>query len=92
MLLKGWADPLPYFKQNFWFTTELEEQYFIEIARLIGWERMLYATDYPHIDPGGKNRYQDRSDLAMLINNQLLTQTEYDQYTHKNYLKLKERA
>jgi predicted TIM-barrel fold metal-dependent hydrolase len=92
MLSNGWADPLPYFKQNFWFTTELEEQYFLEMARLVGWNRMLYATDYPHNDPGGKNRYQDRADLANLITNQLLTQDEYNQYTHKNYLKLKNRA
>jgi predicted TIM-barrel fold metal-dependent hydrolase len=92
MLAQGWPDPIPYFRKNFWFTTEVEEQYFVEVARMVGWDRLLYSSDYPHNDAGGNNRYKDKADLQALIDNNRLTQDEFDQYTHKNYLKLKERT
>jgi predicted TIM-barrel fold metal-dependent hydrolase len=92
MIAQGWADPIPYFKQNFWFTTEVEEPYFVEMARLVGWDRLLYASDYPHNDAGGGNRYKDGKDLGAMVSNNRLTSEEYAQYSHKNYLKLKERA
>lgn len=91
MLQQGWPDPMPYFKKNFWFTTEVEEKYFVELARRVGWDRMLFSTDYPHNDDGGRNRYNDSKGINRLLAEKELTQEEYEQFTHKNYLKLKER-
>jgi predicted TIM-barrel fold metal-dependent hydrolase len=89
---QGWPDPLPYFKKNFWFTTEVEEDNFVWLGRSLGWNRLLYSSDYPHNDAGGNNRYKDGQDLKSLIENKHLTQQEFDQFTHQNYLKLKERS
>lgn len=89
---QGWPDPLPYFKKNFWFTTEVEEDNFVWLGQSLGWDRLLYSSDYPHNDCGGNNRYKDGQDLKSLIDNKHLTQQEFDQFTHQNYLKLKERS
>lgn len=91
MIAQGWADPLPYFKNNFWFTIEVEEENFIENARLVGWDRLLFATDYPHNDPGGLNQYHDVDMLTQLLREKKLTQNEFDAVTYKNYEFLKYR-
>jgi predicted TIM-barrel fold metal-dependent hydrolase len=91
MLSQGWTDPLPYFKNNFWFTIEVEETNFIENARLVGWDRLLFATDYPHNDPGGLNQYRDVDMLIQLLKEKKLTQIEFDAVTYKNYELLKHR-
>lgn len=92
MLEQGWADPLPYFKKNFWFTTEVEDPAFLDDAQLLGWDRLLFATDYPHNDPGGNNRYHDVDMTNDLLAQGKITQKEYDLFTHKNYQLLKSRS
>jgi predicted TIM-barrel fold metal-dependent hydrolase len=84
-------DPLPYFQKNFWFTCEPEEPNFLSNARMLGWERLLYATDYPHNDPGGNHRYQDLNLLDNLLERKELTFLDYENITHKSYLKLVDR-
>ena len=51
--------PSYYFKRNFWFAIETEEEELPEAVRFLGAERFLFATDYPHDDPGGRMKYED---------------------------------
>ena len=48
-----------YFRNNFYFTIETEEPELIEAIEFLGAERFLFATDYPHDDPGGKMKFED---------------------------------
>jgi len=48
-----------YFKNNFYFTIETEEPELPEAVEFLGAERFLFATDYPHDDPGGKMKFED---------------------------------
>jgi len=48
-----------YFKNNFYFTIETEEPELAEAVEFLGAERFLFATDYPHDDPGGKMKFED---------------------------------
>lgn len=48
-----------YFKNNFYFTIETEEPELPEAIEFLGAERFLFATDYPHDDPGGKMKFED---------------------------------
>lgn len=48
-----------YFKNNFFFTIETEERELAEAIEFLGAERFLFATDYPHDDPGGRMKFED---------------------------------
>ena len=48
-----------YFKRNFYFTIETEEPELAEAIDFLGADRFLFATDYPHDDPGGRMKFQD---------------------------------
>jgi len=48
-----------YFKNNFYFTIETEETELPEAIDFLGAERFLFATDYPHDDPGGRMKFED---------------------------------
>jgi predicted TIM-barrel fold metal-dependent hydrolase len=48
-----------YFKDNFYFTIETEEPELGEAIEFLGAERFLFATDYPHDDPGGRMKFED---------------------------------
>lgn len=48
-----------YFKNNFYFTIETEEPELVEAIAFLGAERFLFATDYPHDDPGGRMKFED---------------------------------
>ncbi len=48
-----------YFKNNFYFTIETEEAELAESITFLGPERFLFATDYPHDDPGGRMKFED---------------------------------
>lgn len=51
--------PSHYFKTNLFFTIETEEPELAEAVRLYGATQFLFATDYPHDDPGGRMKYKD---------------------------------
>ncbi len=51
--------PSHYFKTNLFFTIETEELELAEAVRLFGATQFLFATDYPHDDPGGRMKYKD---------------------------------
>jgi predicted TIM-barrel fold metal-dependent hydrolase len=56
--------PSHYFKTNVWWTIETEEPELVEAAEFIGADRFLFATDYPHDDPGGTMKFKDVELLA----------------------------
>lgn len=90
-LKNGLQDPLPYFQQNFWFTVEPEESDFLSVAELLGWDRLLYATDWPHEDPGGANRYQDLATVQSFLAHGQITKKNMDLLGMKNYVRLLDR-
>jgi hypothetical protein len=56
---KNQLPPSQYFKNNFYWTIETEEPELAEAIRFLGADRFLFATDYPHDDPGGRMKYKD---------------------------------
>jgi predicted TIM-barrel fold metal-dependent hydrolase len=48
-----------YFRNNLFFTIETEEPELPDSIELIGASQFLFATDYPHDDPGGRMKYKD---------------------------------
>src|ERR1051325_786368 len=48
-----------YFRNNLYFTIETEEPELPEAIEFLGAERFLFATDYPHDDPGGRMKFED---------------------------------
>jgi predicted TIM-barrel fold metal-dependent hydrolase len=82
---EGFADPLPYFKRNFWFTIEPERTDFVETAEKLGYDRLLFATDWPHDDDaGGANSRQDVATIESLN----LRSSEKQKILQNNYLSL----
>ena len=65
--------PSHYFRNNFYWTIETEEPELVEAAGFVGPERFLFATDYPHEDPGGMKKFED---VALLAANERLTEGE----------------
>jgi predicted TIM-barrel fold metal-dependent hydrolase len=51
--------PSHYFRTNLHFTIETEEPELAEAVALFGASQFLFATDYPHDDPGGRMKYKD---------------------------------
>lgn len=75
-------DALPYIKKNFWFTIEPEMPNFLVNASYVGFDRLLFATDWPHdFDVGGKNSRHDVKTIKLLSLDQCL---KY-QIFYKNY-------
>ncbi len=48
-----------YFKNNLFFTIETEEPELADSIGMLGASQFLFATDYPHDDPGGRMKYKD---------------------------------
>ena len=48
-----------YFKKNIFFTIETEEPELPDSIQMLGASQFLFATDYPHDDPGGRMKYKD---------------------------------
>ena len=48
-----------YFRKNLFFTIETEEPELPDSIELYGASQFLFATDYPHDDPGGRMKYKD---------------------------------
>jgi predicted TIM-barrel fold metal-dependent hydrolase len=82
---QGFADPMKYFKRNFWFTIEPERKDFIETASELGYDRLLFATDWPHDhDRGGANSRQD----VATINSLNLSSQDRQRMCSENYMSL----
>jgi predicted TIM-barrel fold metal-dependent hydrolase len=61
---KNKLPPSHYFRKNFYWTIETEELEFAEAVQFLGADRFLFATDYPHDDPGGRMKLKDVELLA----------------------------
>jgi predicted TIM-barrel fold metal-dependent hydrolase len=56
---KNRRPPADYFRSNLHFTIETEEAELGEAVGLFGATQFLFATDYPHDDPGGRMKFRD---------------------------------
>lgn len=80
------GDILKYFKNNFHFTIETEQtQEFEECVQLFGADRFLFATDYPHDDPGGEMKFHDHK---IIENHTFLSEEDKDLICYKNAVRL----
>ena len=61
---KNKLPPGHYFSKNFYWTIETEEPEFAEAVQFLGADHFLFATDYPHDDPGGRMKLRDVELLA----------------------------
>lgn len=52
--------------KNWHFICDPELKNFSDDAEKIGYDHLLFSTDYPHDDPGGRNRPNDISDIMNL--------------------------
>lgn len=77
--------PSHYFRNNFWWTIETEEPELVGAVRALGAERFLFATDYPHDDPGGRMKYQD---VALLAGHEAFSEDEKELMRHRNCRKV----
>lgn len=60
-------DCTKYFKKNFWFTIETEQSIaLLNCINTFGSDRFLFATDYPHDDPGGQMKFEDSNLIKKL--------------------------
>ena len=74
-----------YFKNNFSFTIETEEPELPEAIEFLGAERFLFATDYPHDDPGGKMKFED---VRLLRDHGKITESDKELIRWKNAQRL----
>ena len=70
-----------YFRNNFYFTIETEEPELPEAIEFLGAERFLFATDYPHDDPGGRMKFED---VRLLRDNSRITEESKDLIRYQN--------
>ena len=61
-----------YFRKNLFFTIETEEPELPDSIELLGASQFLFATDYPHDDPGGRMKYKD---VQLLRENPRITES-----------------
>ena len=73
--------PSHYFKTNLFFTIETEETELAETMNLFGATQFLFATDYPHDDPGGRMKYKD---VELLAANRDISAADKELVRYKN--------
>ena len=74
-----------YFKRNFYFTIETEEPELPEAIEFLGAGRFLFATDYPHDDPGGRMKFED---VRLLRDNPKISEEAKEQIRWQNAQRL----
>ncbi len=73
--------PSHYFKNNLFFTIETEERELPEAMALFGASQFLFATDYPHDDPGGRMKFKD---VELLDKNRDISESDKNLLRYKN--------
>ena len=73
--------PSHYFRTNFYFTIETEEPELADSVAYLGAERFLFATDYPHDDPGGRMKFND---VPLLAANKDISESDKELIRWKN--------
>jgi predicted TIM-barrel fold metal-dependent hydrolase len=74
-----------YFRNNFYFTIETEEPELPEAIEFLSAERFLFATDYPHDDPGGRMKFED---VRLLRDNSRITEESKELIRYQNARRL----
>jgi predicted TIM-barrel fold metal-dependent hydrolase len=78
-------DPTEYWNKNISVTLDIEKiESFENLMNLIGSERLLLSSDYPHDDKAGKNKWHDIFDF----NNLLLHSSDRENIAYRNAQKL----
>lgn len=78
-------EPVVYFKKNIFITIEVEKKGTVRyLIEQFGSDRLLFNTDYPHIDPAGLNKWNDVDDLYKLE----LSQVDLENIAFRNAEKL----
>jgi predicted TIM-barrel fold metal-dependent hydrolase len=78
---KNKLPPSHYFRNNFYWTIETEEPELAEAVQFLGADRFLFATDYPHDDPGGRMKFKD---VELLAANTKLSQPDKEKIRFQN--------
>jgi predicted TIM-barrel fold metal-dependent hydrolase len=78
---KNKLPPSHYFRNNFYWTIEPEEAELAEAVQFVGAERFLFATDYPHDDPGGRMKFQD---VELLAGNSTISEPDKERIRGEN--------
>ncbi len=78
---KNKLPPSHYFKNNFYWTIETEEAELAEAVSFLGADRFLFATDYPHDDPGGRMKFKD---VELLEANKKISEVDKELIRWKN--------
>ncbi|MEK9658567.1 MAG: amidohydrolase family protein [Chloroflexota bacterium] len=73
--------PSHYFRTNFYWTIETEEDELVDAIAFVGADRFLFATDYPHDDPGGLKKFED---VGLLAANPNLSEDVKEQLRWRN--------
>ena len=84
-LFKGTQHPIQYIKKHIFFTIDIEQkESFNILMQYVGSDRLLFSTDYPHIDPSGMNKWKDTDDLL----ESGLSQEDLENIAYRNAEKL----
>jgi len=73
--------PSEYFRTNIHFTIETEEPELADPVHTFGASQFLFATDYPHDDPGGRMKYKD---VELFTANSAIDSSEKELIWYKN--------
>lgn len=73
--------PSHYFRENFSWTIETEEPALADGVAYLGAKRFLFATDYPHDDPGGSMKFRD---VELLAADDRFTEDQKEQMRWRN--------
>ena len=72
-------------KNNISYTIDIEmKESFDFLMKHFGSSRLLFSTDYPHVDPSGMNKWNDTNDLL----NAGLSQEDLENIAYRNAEKL----
>jgi predicted TIM-barrel fold metal-dependent hydrolase len=78
---KNKLPPSHYFRKNFYFTIETEEPELPQAIEFLGAKHFLFATDYPHDDPGGRMKFKD---AELLRSNNKISESDKELIRWKN--------
>jgi predicted TIM-barrel fold metal-dependent hydrolase len=73
--------PSDYFRNNFYWTIETEESELADAVEFLGAEHFLFATDYPHDDPGGRMKFKD---VELLLANPQISEADKEKIRWQN--------
>ena len=88
LISAGLGDHGQIMRTNFWYTIEPEMPHFLQMAQNLGYDRLLFATDWPHDrDIGGSNSRHDVSTVNSLPMNESAQQAIF--FSNYNFLRQK---